>query len=298
MSTLLRFAGGLHIVAGRVVVEAELDTGVTSTAGCAGRSASCTGTPPTCRCWRPPGLRQGHSIPGADHRRRRPVGSADRADRPARAVRSGGCRRRSYAGSRRRCRSRMARRISRPRLTHRAARRGGSLGGHLPGAGGGPMRWSERRGGSASAPRHGRCRGADRVVVRGRRRDRCVADPDRRPHLRAGLGGTSDAPRGARHREWQGHFDDANLRRSARAAVAAKARVERALTILGDEAPNHLSQAGRAPHRARPGVVGGTGPTGRSADDQGRHRRPHPTPAHHGRQARPATPTSPIPNRR
>src|SRR5258708_15240602 len=27
MSALLRFAGGLHIVAGRVVVEAELDTG-------------------------------------------------------------------------------------------------------------------------------------------------------------------------------------------------------------------------------------------------------------------------------
>src|SRR3954453_4734294 len=28
MAALLRFAGGLHIVAGRVVVEAELDTGV------------------------------------------------------------------------------------------------------------------------------------------------------------------------------------------------------------------------------------------------------------------------------
>ena len=41
------------------------------------------------------------------------------------------------------------------------------------------------------------------------------------------------------------NFDDANLRRSARAAVAAAARVERALAILGDEAPEHLSQAGR-----------------------------------------------------
>ena len=41
------------------------------------------------------------------------------------------------------------------------------------------------------------------------------------------------------------NFDDANLRRSARAAVAASARVERALAILGDEAPDHLSQAGR-----------------------------------------------------
>jgi cell division protein WhiA len=41
------------------------------------------------------------------------------------------------------------------------------------------------------------------------------------------------------------NFDDANLRRSARAAVAAGARVERALEILADEAPEHLLQAGR-----------------------------------------------------
>jgi cell division protein WhiA len=41
------------------------------------------------------------------------------------------------------------------------------------------------------------------------------------------------------------NFDDANLRRSARAAVAAGARVERALEILGDDVPEHLSVAGR-----------------------------------------------------
>jgi DNA-binding protein WhiA len=41
------------------------------------------------------------------------------------------------------------------------------------------------------------------------------------------------------------NFDDANLRRSARAAVAAGARVERALEILGDEVPEHLAVAGR-----------------------------------------------------
>jgi DNA-binding protein WhiA len=41
------------------------------------------------------------------------------------------------------------------------------------------------------------------------------------------------------------NFDDANLRRSARAAVAAAARVERALHILGDTVPDHLSTAGR-----------------------------------------------------
>jgi cell division protein WhiA len=41
------------------------------------------------------------------------------------------------------------------------------------------------------------------------------------------------------------NFDDANLRRSAQAAVAACARVERALEILGEDVPEHLRYAGR-----------------------------------------------------
>lgn len=47
------------------------------------------------------------------------------------------------------------------------------------------------------------------------------------------------------------NFDDANLRRSARAAVAAAARVERALAILGEDVPDHLAAAGhlRVEHR-------------------------------------------------
>lgn len=40
------------------------------------------------------------------------------------------------------------------------------------------------------------------------------------------------------------NFDDANLRRSARAAVAASARVQRALEILGETIPEHLKEAG------------------------------------------------------
>ncbi|MDO5034040.1 MAG: DNA-binding protein WhiA [Actinomycetaceae bacterium] len=40
------------------------------------------------------------------------------------------------------------------------------------------------------------------------------------------------------------NFDDANLRRSARAAVVASARVRRAFEILGDEVPEHLREAG------------------------------------------------------
>lgn len=41
------------------------------------------------------------------------------------------------------------------------------------------------------------------------------------------------------------NFDDANLRRSARAAVAAGARAARAIEILGDEIPGHLLEAGQ-----------------------------------------------------
>lgn len=47
------------------------------------------------------------------------------------------------------------------------------------------------------------------------------------------------------------NFDDANQRRSAQAAAAAAARVDRAMTILGDDVPEHLAEAGylRAEHR-------------------------------------------------
>jgi DNA-binding protein WhiA len=47
------------------------------------------------------------------------------------------------------------------------------------------------------------------------------------------------------------NFDDANLRRSAQAAVAACARVERALEILEDTVPEHLRYAGELRLRFR-----------------------------------------------
>ena len=55
---------------------------------------------------------------------------------------------------------------------------------------------------------------------------------------------------GRRRREARGsanrlaNFEDANLRRSARAAVVAGARVQRAFEILGDSVPDHLKVAG------------------------------------------------------
>ena len=53
------------------------------------------------------------------------------------------------------------------------------------------------------------------------------------------------------------NFDDANLRRSARAAVAAAARVERALEILGDGGAGAPARRRPAAARARAGVAGG-----------------------------------------
>ena len=47
------------------------------------------------------------------------------------------------------------------------------------------------------------------------------------------------------------NFDDANLRRSAQAAVAACARVERAMEILANNVPDHLKYAGELRLRFR-----------------------------------------------
>jgi DNA-binding protein WhiA len=87
-------------------------------------------------------------------------------------------------------------------------------------------------------------RGADRVVVR---------DGDAISVLLTRLGAHSSVLAWEERRMRRevratanqlANFDDANLRRSARAAVAAAARVERALTLLGEDAPDHLAVAG------------------------------------------------------
>ena len=75
-----------------------------------------------------------------------------------------------------------------------------------------------------AAARSKEVRGTDRVSVR---------DSDAIGTLIAAMGANRLA-----------NFDDANLRRSARAAVAAGARVERAFEILGDDVPAHLLEAG------------------------------------------------------
>ena len=47
VSSILRFAGGLHLVSGRIVIEAELDTGHRGPAGCARTSWRSSDTRPT-----------------------------------------------------------------------------------------------------------------------------------------------------------------------------------------------------------------------------------------------------------
>ena len=94
-------------------------------------------------------------------------------------------------------------------------------------------------------------RGGDRVVIR---------DAEAIGVLLARLGATStrDVWEERRSRgevrataNRLANFDDANLRRSARAAVAAAARVQRALEILAEDVPDHLLAAGelRVQHR-------------------------------------------------
>lgn len=96
-----------------------------------------------------------------------------------------------------------------------------------------------------AAARSREVRGTDRVSVRDLEAIGCIiaamgaketyqAWQDRRERREA---------RGSANR--LANFDDANLRRSARAAVAAGARVARAFEILGDDIPPHLEEAGR-----------------------------------------------------
>lgn len=143
----------------------------------------------------------------------------------------------------------MAGSVSGTRIAHRAGSFVGP-GGQLPRSGGGTGtgRCGTQAGVSAKARE---VRGADRVVVRdgeaiGALLTRMGAQDTRltweERRMRREVRATANR---------LANFDDANLRRSARAAVAAAARVERALHILGDTVPDHLAAAGklRVEHR-------------------------------------------------
>src|SRR6476660_9841322 len=242
VSTLLRFAGGLHLSEGRVVIEAELDTG----AAARRLRASITevfGHPAEFLVLSPGGLRKGNrylvrvSKGQAGESLARQAGLIDAHGRPVR-----GLPRQVVAGSTCDCESAWRGAF----LAHGSLTEPGrsmSLEVTCPG----PevalaMVGAARRLKITAKARE--VRGVDRVVVK---------DGDAISALLTRLGAHDSVLAWEERRMRRevratanrlANFDDANLRRSARAAVAAGARVERALEILGEDVPDHLREAG------------------------------------------------------
>ena len=279
VSTLLRFAGGLHLSNGRIMVEAELDTGAAARRlrkdimEIFGHSSELIVLAPS-------GLRKGNRyvvrVSKEGDSLARQTGLIDGRGRPVR-----GLPRQVVAGSTCDCEAAWRGAF----LAHGSLTEPGrsmSLELTCPG----PevalaMVGAARRLRIQAKARD--VRGIDRVVVRDGdaisailtrlgAHDSVLAWEERR--IRRAVRGTANR---------LANFDDANLRRSARAAVAAGARVERALEILGDEAPQHLIEAGAAANQAPAGEPGGTRSGRRPTADQGRDRWPDQTAPRTGR---------------
>ena len=241
VASMLRFAGGLHIVGGRVVVEAELDTGSVARRlrkeiqDLYGHHSdvhvlSAGGLRKTTR-YLVRVVKDGEGLA-------RQTGLIDQRGRPVRglpaAVVSGG-----VADAEAAWRGAF---LAHGSLTEPG--RSSSLEVTCPGPEAAlALVGAARRLGIQAKSRE--VRGADRVVVR---------DGDAIGALLTRLGAHASVLHWEERRMRRevratanrlANFDDANLRRSARAAVAAAARVERAMDILGDAAPDHLLAAGK-----------------------------------------------------
>lgn len=238
---LLRYGGALHLVDGRIVIEAEFDTGTIA------RRLRATlrevyGKESELVVVQPAGLRRGskYMVRVAEHGAQlaRQTGLLDAAGRPIRGlpatvVGGGLCDAESvWRGAF----------LAHGSLTEPG--RSASLEITCPGSEAGlALVGAARRLGIQAKPRE--VRRVDRVVIRdgdaisamltrlGAHKSLLVWE-DRR--MRREVRATANR---------LANFDDANLRRSARAAVAASARVERALQILADEVPDHLAEAGK-----------------------------------------------------
>ncbi len=241
VASMLRFAGGLHIVSGKIVVEAELDTGsaarrlrtdISEVYGHQSDVVMVQGN----------GIRKGSRylvrIVKDGEALARQTGLLDQRGRPVRglppAVVSGGS-----------CDAVAAWRgafLAHGSLTEPG--RSSSLEVTCPGpeAALALVGVARRLGGISAKARE--VRGVDRVVIR---------DGDAIGALLTRLGAHESLMAWEERRMRRevratanrlANFDDANLRRSARAAVAAGARVERALEILAEEVPDHLKMAG------------------------------------------------------
>ncbi|WP_019148036.1 DNA-binding protein WhiA [Timonella senegalensis] len=240
VAATLRFAGGLHIISGRIVIEAELDTAIaanrlrTTIADVYGHTSELITVSGG-------GLRRGARyvvrVVKDGESLARQTGLLDSRGRPVRGL--------------------PPQIVSAGVAEAEAAWRGAFLAhGSLtePGRSSalevtcpGPeaalaLVGAARRLGITAKARE--VRGVDRVVIR---------DGEAISSLLVRLGATDVVgvwEERRQRREVRGtanrlaNFDDANLRRSARAAVAAGARVERAFEILGEDLPDHLRQAG------------------------------------------------------
>ena len=240
VASLLRFAGGLHIVSGRVVVEAEVDLGIIARRlrkdiydlygyNAVVQVMSATGIRKSTR-YLVRVVKDGEALA-------RQTGLLDLRGRPVRGLPAqvvGG----SVADAEAAWRGAF---LAHGSLTEPG--RSSALEGSCPGPEAAlALVGAARRLGVSAKARE--VRGSDRVVVRdgeaiGALLTRMGAQDTRltweERRMRREVRATANR---------LANFDDANLRRSARAAVAAGARVERAMEILGAEVPDHLKMAG------------------------------------------------------
>lgn len=241
VSTLLRFAGGLHIIRGKIVVEADLDTGNTARRlhkdlfEIYGQESDLAVVQPT-------GLRKTtrylvRVVDGGEALARQ-TGLVDASGRPVRGLPPA-----IVAGSICDCESAWRGAfLAHGSLTEPG--RSSALEITCPGPEAAlALVGAARRMGISAKARE--VRGVDRVVIR---------DGDAISALLTRLGAHETVLAWEERRMRRevratanrlANFDDANLRRSARAAVAAGARVARAMEILGEDIPDHLAEAGR-----------------------------------------------------
>ena len=240
VSAVLRFAGGLHIVSGRIVVEAELDTGqaarrlrkdLSELFGHNAEISVLSGA----------GIRKGSRylvrVAEEGENLAKQAGLVDAGGRPVRGLPP-------HIVSASLCDAEAAWRgafLAHGSLTEPG--RSSSLEITCPGPEAAlALVGSARRLGIAAKARE--VRGVDRVVIRDGdaisamltrigAHESVMAWEERR--LRREVRATANR---------LANFDDANLRRSARAAVAAGARAQRAMEILGADIPAHLLEAG------------------------------------------------------
>jgi DNA-binding protein WhiA len=240
VSSMLRFAGGLHIVGGRIVVEAEVDTGATARR-LRKDIAEVYGHGSDVAVVAAGGLRKGSRylvrVVKDGEALARQTGLLDGHGRPVRGlppqVVSGAI-----------CDAEAAWRgafLAHGSLTEPG--RSSALEITCPGPEAALALVGAARRLQVSAKAR-EVRGVDRVVIR---------DGDAIGALLTRLGAHDSVLAWEERRMRRevratanrlANFDDANMRRSARAAVAAGARVQRALEILGDDIPDHLRAAG------------------------------------------------------